>query len=105
MLFSFLPPDIQPVSAVKSLLALPTGGGGSSALLRGVSASNAAAAGFDLSSVLRQSPGALLPVDLRPRYDEAAKAFYIPGVPRQANENEVALTFGARGPFPISKVI
>lgn len=103
MLFSFLPPDIQPVSAVKSLLALSMGGGGTPALLRGVSASNAAA-GFDLSSVLRRSPDALLPVDLRPRYDEAAKAFYVPGVPRQASENEVALAFGARGPFPISKV-
>lgn len=108
MLFSFLPPEVQPVSAVKSLLALPTGRGGStSALLRGgLSASNAAegAAGFDLSSVLREGPSALLPVNLRPQYDEAEKAFFVPGVTRQANEDEVALAFGARGPFPISKV-
>lgn len=98
MLFSLLPPDVQPVKAVKSLLSFPTGKASGYRAVR-----SSTAEGPDLASVLGESPTALLPEELRPRYDEGVGAFFVPGVPREASESETELAFGARGPFPISK--
>lgn len=99
MLFSLLPPNVQPVSVVKSLLAAPSS---DPSVFHGVKSSRAD--GLDLTSVLGESPSALMPDDFRPRYDEGMKAYFVPGMPRQVDENEAELVFGARGPFPISKV-
>lgn len=96
VLFSLLPPEIQPVSLVKSLLAYPTV---NTSVLNGVKAEV-----LDLPSILGESPSVLLPAEVRPRYDEVVKAFFIPGVSQQFKENGMELAFGARGPFPISKV-
>lgn len=100
VLFSLLPPEVQPVPTLKSLLSFPTGSAS------GFRAVKSAVVGqdLDLESIFGESPSALLPEELRPRYDEGAKAFFVPGVPRLASEREVELAFGARGPFPISKV-
>lgn len=97
-MFSLLPPEVQPVSVIKSLLSFPTGSAS------GFRAVKPAIGGekLDLGSIFGQSPSALLPEELRPRYDEGVKAFFVPGVPRLASEVELA--FGARGPFPVSKV-
>ncbi|CAM9736748.1 unnamed protein product, partial [Ectocarpus fasciculatus] len=94
MLFSLLPPDVQPVPDIKTLLSFPTG---SASGFRAV-ASSAFDKDLDFKSIFGKSPSALLPEGLRPRYDEGMGAFFVPGVPRQAE-----LAFGARGPFPTSK--
>ncbi len=101
MLFSLLPPEVQPVPTLKSLLSFPTG---SASGFRTVKSAVVVGQDLDLESIFGESPSALLPEELRPRYDEGAKAFFVPGVPRLASEREVELAFGARGPFPISKV-
>lgn len=98
MLFSLLPPAVQPVSVIKSLLSFPTG---SASSFRAVKTSFAGEK-LDLGSIFGQSPSTLLPEELRPRYDEGEQAFFVPGVPRLASEVELA--FGARAPFPVSKV-
>lgn len=100
MLFALLPSDLQPVAAVKSLLLSPAG---SAAPFRGVELPSGND-DLDVSAVLGESPNALLPKAVRPRYDESAKAFYIPGVQRQLDDNGMGMAFGSRGPFPISKV-
>lgn len=99
MLFSLLPADVQPVNAVKSLLSFPTGKASGYRAVR-----SSAAEGLGLASILSESPTALLPEELRPRYDEGVGAFFIPGVQREPSESETELALGARGPFPISKV-
>eukprot|EP00752_Nemacystus_decipiens_P006152 g5550.t1 len=99
MLFSLLPPEVQPVSVVKSLLYFPTG---SASGFRSVK-SAIAGKDLDLESIFGESPSALLPEELKPRYDEGVKAFFVPGVPRMASQSDVELAFGARGPFPTSK--
>ena len=104
VLFSLLPPEVQPVPTLKSLLSFPTGSASGSSGSRAVRPGVAAAQDLDLQSIFGQSPSALLPEGLRPRYDEGVKAFFVPGVPRLASEREVELAFGARDPFPISKV-
>lgn len=90
MLFSLLPPERQPVSGIKSLLALSS-----------ERASRALA--LDVS-VLEASPISLLPNELRPVYDQSVKAFVVPGFSSLANGGENQLVFGTRGTFPISKV-
>lgn len=100
MLFSLLPPEVQPVPVVKSLLSFPTG---SASGFRSVT-SAIGGTDLDLESIFGESPSSLLPEELRPRYDEGAKAFFVPGVPRLASESDEELAFGARGPFPTSKV-
>ncbi|CAM9556013.1 unnamed protein product [Ectocarpus sp. 13 AM-2016] len=94
MLFSLLPPDVQPVPGIKSLLSFPTGGASGFRAVR----SSAFDKDVDLKSIFGKSPSALLPEELRPRYDEGVGAFFVPGVPQQAE-----MAFGARGPFPTSK--
>lgn len=101
MLFSLLPPEVQPVPVVKSLLVFPTG---SASGFRSVRSSAGGEEDLDLESIFGESPSALLPEELRPRFDEGAKAFFVPGVPRLASESDAELAFGARGPFPTSKV-
>lgn len=98
MLFSLLPPEVQPVPVIKSLLSFPTG---SASGFRAVKTSFAGEK-LDIESIFGQSPSALLPEELRPRFDDGAEAFFVPGVPRLASEVELA--FGARAPFPVSKV-
>lgn len=98
MLFSLLPREVQPVPVIKSLLSFPTG---SASGFRAVKTSFAGEK-LDIESIFGQSPSALLPEELRPRYDEDVEAFFVPGVPRLASEVELA--FGARAPFPVSKV-
>lgn len=98
ILFSLVPPEVQPVPVIKSLLSFPTG---SASGFRAVKSSFAGEE-LDIVSIFGQSPSALLPEELRPRYDEGVKAFYVPGVPRLASEVDSA--FGARAPFPVSKV-
>lgn len=95
MLFSLLPPDVQPVPDIKSLLSFPTGSASGFRAVR----SSAFDKDLDFKSIFGKSPSALLPEELRPRYDEGVGAFFVPGVPRQAE-----MAFGARGPFPTSKV-
>ena len=99
MLFSLLPPGVQPVKAVKSLLSFPTGKASGFGVVR-----SDAAEGPDVASVLGESPTALLPEEIRPRYDEGVGAFFVPGVSRVSSESEADLAFCSRGPFPISKV-
>ncbi|CAB1103440.1 unnamed protein product [Ectocarpus sp. CCAP 1310/34] len=94
MLFSLLPPDIQPVPDIKSLLSFPTEGASGFRAVR----SSDFDKDLDFKSIFGKSPSALLPEELRPRYDEGVGAFFVPGVPRQAE-----MAFGARGPFPTSK--
>lgn len=99
VLFTLLPPDVQPVADVKSLLSIPA--------VRRVIWSGAEHPGtvsVDPSFVLGQGPTELLPAEFRPRYDERTKAFYVPGIPRQLDGDSAELLFGSRGPFPISKV-
>ena len=100
MLFSLLPPEVQPVPVVQSLLSFPTGSASSFRTVK----SAVGGKDLDLESIFGESPSALLPEWLRPRYDEGVKAFYVPGVPRLASQSDVELAFGARGPFPTSKV-
>lgn len=100
MLFSLLPPEVQPVPVVKSLLSFPTG---SASGFRAVKSTDGGK-DLDLESIFGESPSALLPEELRPRFDDGVKAFYVPGVPRLASQSDVELAFGARGPFPTSKV-
>lgn len=113
MLFSLLPPDRQPVSAITSLLSAPgsskmenslrsTSGTATSAsaVVSRVSASMSAV-GYDLSSILEESPSSLLPTELLPQFDKASKTFFVPGV--KGRQGEMLLVFGTRGPFPISK--
>ncbi|CAM9928194.1 unnamed protein product, partial [Hapterophycus canaliculatus] len=99
MLFSLLPPEVQPVRSVKSLLSFPTGAASG---FRAVKATDGDGE-LDLESIFGESPSALLPEELRPRYDEAVGSFFVPGVPRQAGRSDVQTAFGSRGPFPISK--
>ncbi|CAM9546268.1 unnamed protein product [Ectocarpus sp. 6 AP-2014] len=94
MLFSLLPPDVQPVPDIKSLLSFPTGSASGFRAVR----SSAFDKDLDFKSIFGKNPSALLPEELRPRYDEGVGAFFVPGVPRQAE-----MAFGARGPFPTSK--
>ncbi|CAN0589901.1 unnamed protein product, partial [Ectocarpus sp. 12 AP-2014] len=94
MLFSLLTPDVQPVAGIKSLLSFPTGGVYGFRAVR----SSAFDKDLDFNSIFGKSPSALLPEELRPRYDEGVGAFFVPGVPQQAE-----MAFGARGPFPTSK--
>lgn len=100
MLFSLLPPGVQPVSTVRSLLSFPMAGASMFRTVKSTPVDD-----VDLPSTLGESPSALLPKDLRPEYDEGLKAYFIPGIPRQMEESDLALAFGGRGPFPISKVI
>lgn len=72
-----------------------------SAVVSRVSASMSAV-GYDLSSILEESPSSLLPTELLPQFDKASKTFFVPGV--KGRQGEMLLVFGTRGPFPISKV-
>ena len=98
VLFTLLPPDVQPVAAVKSLLSFPT-----ARFPWSKSVSSAEAASPDASSLMEKSPTELLPAAFRPRYDEATKAFYVPGIPQNLDGNSMELMFGAQGPYPTSK--
>lgn len=99
VLFTLLPPDVQPVAAVKSLLSIPV-------VRRAIwsDAKHPGTVSVDPSSVLGQGPTELLPAEFRPLYDERTKAFYVPGIPRKLDGDSAELLFGSRGPFPISKV-
>lgn len=100
MLFSLLPPEVQPVRSVKSLLTFPTGAASGFRAVKPTFGDGE----LDLESIFGESPSALLPEELRPRYDEAVGSFFVPGVPRQAGRSDIEMAFGSRGPFPISKV-
>lgn len=99
VLFTLLPPEVQPVATVKSLLSTPV-------VRRAMwsDAEHPGTVGVDPSSVLGQGPTELLPAEFRPRYDEKTKVFYVPGIPRKLDGDSAELLFGSRGPFPTSKV-
>lgn len=113
-LFSLLPPERQPVSAIKSLVAAATASAARSNVGAGDADANSASAvfsrvsasmasvGFDLPSILEESPSSLLPSELLPQFDKVSKTFFVPGA--RGKQGEMQLAFGTRGPFPISKV-
>lgn len=111
MLFSLLPPRLQPLSTINSLLerspyestmTMKDGSIAPSLLEKSLMPEGL---GVDLSSILQESPTNLLPNELRPMYDKDAKAFFVPGVSSLEKGGELLLVFGTRGPFPISKVM
>ncbi|CAM9262726.1 unnamed protein product [Choristocarpus tenellus] len=97
VLFSLLPPALQPVASVKALLARPSGTTGTSPVI-------ATAAGMlDVGDTFRTDPTALLPDSVRPLYDPLIKAFSVPEISQYLQQVEGVGAFGTRGMTPIYK--
>ncbi|CAM9366497.1 unnamed protein product [Discosporangium mesarthrocarpum] len=116
VLFSLLPPSVQPVSSIRALLTTAAGTRDSAAVAAdGVGSTHFAAitavnqqgrgktVEVDVDDLFRENPTALLPDSLRPLYNTQRKAFDVPEVTKYLREVEGVGAFGPRGIVPIYK--